>query len=74
MEPKRNWVFTFGSNHKYPGRYIKLYGTYDSTRDEMFEMFGSDWAFQYAEETWEDMKNDPKRSWPMEEELILNGN
>lgn len=69
MEPRRNWIFTFGANHQFPGKYVKIFGTYESARDEMFKMFGDRWAFQYPEETWEEMKNNPKRIWSMEEEL-----
>jgi hypothetical protein len=42
------WYFTFGSNH-YPGLsyYTKLRGTQESTRKQMFEIFGEYWAMQY---------------------------
>lgn len=66
---RRNWIFTFGSNHQFAGKYVKIFGTYESAREEMFRVFGDKWAFQYPEETWKDMEDDPKRMWPMEEEL-----
>lgn len=35
----------------------------------MFDKYGDDWGFQYSEETWKEMENDPDRWYPMEKEL-----
>ena len=37
--------------------YVKIYGTFDSTRNTMFERYGSEWAFQYNEKEWEDWED-----------------
>jgi hypothetical protein len=49
------YFFTFGSDHTNPitgeslaGRYVRLQGTVDGTRDEMVRRFGNRWAFQYS--------------------------
>ena len=70
---RRNWIFRFGQGHQFAGKYVKIFVTYESARAEMFSKFGDQWAFQYSEEAWNDMVNDPKRRWPMEEEMILDG-
>ena len=51
---KTNWIFTFGSNHVFPRRYVKIYGTYQSARQKMYDAFGSKWAFQYTEQEWKE--------------------
>ena len=43
----KGWIFTFGFSQKYPNSYMIIYGTEDSARNKMFEMFGREWAFQY---------------------------
>lgn len=35
----------------------------------MWYFYGAKWAFQYPEEEWERLKNDPNRRWPVETEL-----
>lgn len=47
---EKNYIFTFGVGHKYGGHYVKIRGTYENAREEMFERFGKSWAFQYEEE------------------------
>ena len=54
MEEKQWWTFTFGCGQEYEGMYVKIYGTFDSTRNTMFERYGSEWAFQYNEKEWKD--------------------
>ena len=67
---KKKWYyFTFGADQEHAGHYIKLWGTFDSTRRAMFDIYGTDWAFQYSEEEWEEMKADPDRPYPLETEL-----
>lgn len=46
-ECNNHWYFTFGCGQKNAGKYVVLYGTCQSTRDKMFELFGDKWAFQY---------------------------
>lgn len=69
-KPKEQWwIFTFGSGQAYPGKYVKIKGTFASARQKMCDKYGTGWAFQYSAEEWEEMKKDPARFWPMEEEL-----
>ena len=51
----RDWFFTFGADHTHPdtgqrlGRnYVRIHGTCDGTRDEMFAAFGNRWSHQYS--------------------------
>lgn len=50
------WYFTFGLGSKYPRKYVKIIGSYDYARKRMFDIFGSDWAFQYSEDAWKNSK------------------
>ena len=66
------WYFTFGQSSDIYGdmanRAVKVYAnSYGEARQKMFDYYGSHWGFQYSEEEWEKMKNDPSRYWPMEE-------
>lgn len=47
VNKSREWIFTFGSDHKHPGGYVKIYGEYAGAREEMFRLYGNKWAFQY---------------------------
>lgn len=51
-ESQENWYFTFGSNHAHPNGYVRLFGTFNSAREEMFRRFGPKWSMQYDEETF----------------------
>lgn len=68
-EQEESWIFTFGCGQKHEGHYVKISGSFYEARQKMFDRFGSEWCFQYSEEEWERMKNDPKRDWDMETEL-----
>ena len=68
-EPEGWWYFTFGFGQPNAGRYVKIWGTFESARYKMIVLYGYKWAFQYSEEEWEKVKNDPNRRWPMETEL-----
>ena len=57
MEEKQWWKFTFGCGQEHEGMYIKIYGTFDSTRNTMFERYGAEWAFQYNEKEWKDWED-----------------
>lgn len=57
METKQWWTFTFGCGQKHEGMYVRIYETYDSARELMFERYGSEWAFQYNEAEWEDWEH-----------------
>lgn len=68
----KEWIFTFGCGQgDLAGKCIRISGEYGEARDKMFEMFGNKWAFQYSAEEWEKMRNDPKRTWPMEQEIHI---
>lgn len=44
---EQDYYFTFGFSHAHPKGFVKIHGTVNSTRDEMFRRFGDKWAFQY---------------------------
>lgn len=46
-EVEKDWFFTFGSSHAHPNGYVVFHGTHASAREQMFDVFGSVWAFQY---------------------------
>lgn len=46
------WYFTFGFGQENSGHYVKIRGTFESARKEMFIRFGKAWAFQYSEAEW----------------------
>lgn len=48
LETEREWIFTFGSNHLYPERYVVITGTYATAREKIVARFGQKWAFQYG--------------------------
>ena len=45
------YIFTFGCGQAYAHKYVKLFGTFGSTREEMQNRHGSNWSMQYK---WED--------------------
>lgn len=54
---KKNWYFTFGQGQQFSGHYVIIYGTYEQARTTMFEMFGTEWGFQYSEAAWKRTKH-----------------
>jgi hypothetical protein len=71
-KPKKKpeeWIFTFGCGQQHAGKCVRIKGTYGEARAKMFELFGAEWCFQYSAKEWDRMKNDPNRTYPMEEEL-----
>ena len=46
-EIKQDWFFTFGVGQGYAGRYVKIYGTHTSAREEMYSKHGDKWSMQY---------------------------
>lgn len=47
VEDEKDWFFTFGCGHAYPNGYVVFYGTHSSAREQMIDVFGTRWAFQY---------------------------
>lgn len=47
---EQDWIFTFGCGHAHPNGYVKIYGTFDSARAEMFRRYGPKWSMQYVNE------------------------
>ena len=70
-EVKQIWRCTFGCGMENAGYCQPILGTYSSAREKMFELYGTKWAFQYSEQDWENIRNDPNRKWPMEKDLKL---
>ena len=46
------WIFTFGWGQPHENTYVKIWGTFESARQKMFDKYGDMWAFQYSEEKW----------------------
>lgn len=63
------WIFTFGSGQEHSGFYVRIWGTFITARAKMVKKYGLHWGFQYSEKEWEDIRSDPMRYWPIEEEL-----
>lgn len=49
-EVEQYWYFTFGSGQRHPTGYVKLFGTWASTRERMNDVYDKRWAFQYTED------------------------
>lgn len=50
-EPEiETWYFTFGSGHAHPNGYVKIPGTFEVAREEMFRRYGGKWCMQYTKE------------------------
>ena len=65
------WVFTFGHGQPFQGKCVRIKGEYADARNQMFNMFGSVWGFQYSADEWEKMKKDKDRMYPIETEISL---
>jgi hypothetical protein len=67
----KTWYFTFGMDHPlHPGKCQPIQAdTEVEARSEMFRLYGGKWCASYSEDYWDRVKNNPKRCWPMEEEL-----
>lgn len=55
MSDSQDWIFTFGYIHEHKGepyrnKFVRIYGTYESAREEMAKRYGVTWAMQYANE------------------------
>lgn len=48
-EEPHPYYFTFGVDSLIGDRYVKLWGTIDSTRNMMFQTFGDKWCSQLSE-------------------------
>lgn len=45
---QETWYFTFGIGHPLSGRYVRVRGTVESSRELICAIFGSNWSRQYA--------------------------
>ena len=50
MEEEKDWLFTFGYNQEHEGKFVRIFGTYNSARAKMFEAYGTKWSMQYPAE------------------------
>lgn len=48
------WVFTFGCGQPNAGHFVRIKGTFEDAREEMFRRYGKHWAYQYSEAQWKD--------------------
>ncbi len=69
-QKEETWIFTFGANQQHAGHYVKFTGTFEEAREKMLQKYGYEWGFQYSEEEWEELENNPNRWWKLETELI----
>ena len=51
------WYFTFGLDHKFGKRYVKIEGDSEFARKVMFDTFGNKWCAQYSEKKWAELKD-----------------
>lgn len=63
---EEKWIFTFGIGQPHEGHYVIFTGPYTIAREKMIEKYGNKWGFQYSEQEWKDIENDPNRWWSME--------
>ena len=50
---KRDWIFTFGQNQHdgaHRNHFVRVHGTFEEARLEMFRRYGRAWAMQYPNE------------------------
>ena len=67
---KPQWfMFTFGVGQKHGGHYVRIFGTWESSREEMIRRYGTEWCWQYTEKKWKEMLSDKNRKWTPETEL-----
>lgn len=69
MEEKQWYIFTFGYGQQHQNQYVKIYGTYNSARQKMFDKYGGEWAFQYTEPEWNQWEKERPYYLPIEEML-----
>lgn len=56
QEIEQSWLFTFGFGHAHPNKFVRIFGTFFSAREEMMRRFGPQWAFQYPAEKEQELK------------------
>jgi len=72
MNKKEEWIFTFCCGSENGGKCVRIAGSYREARDEMVARFGSEWAFQYPAEEWDEWKEDPIKAGYLEKEVDIN--
>ena len=63
------YIFTFGYSQPHEGRYVKIFGNYESARKKMVDKYGDKWAFQYSATEWQSWLNRKPSYIPIETEL-----
>jgi len=53
---EQNWLFTFGYGQAHPNKFVRIWGTFSSAREEMVRRYGSKWSFQYPEDKEQELK------------------
>ena len=48
IEVEQDWFFSFGYDHAHSNKFVRIYGTHNSARGEMFRRYGQKWSFQYS--------------------------
>ena len=66
-----SYVFTFcGDDPEHKNEAIRIYGTFESSRNKMFSLYGDKWAFQYPYEDWLELVKTCKTSGRPIEDII----
>lgn len=65
------WVFTFGFGQPLQGHFVRFSGTYAEARDKMIKNFGTEWAFQYSQEEWDEWVQNKPWYVPLETEIFV---
>lgn len=71
MDKHTEWIFTFGHGQPFQGKYVRIEGEYMDARNQMYNIFGDKWGFQYSIDEWRKMENDKDRMYPLETEISL---
>jgi hypothetical protein len=49
-EQPQEWIFTFGFGQPHANGFTRIFGTFNSAREEMFRRYGRQWSMQYPTE------------------------
>jgi len=53
---EQEWLFTFGYGQPNQNTFVRIWGTFESAREEMFRRHGERWSFQYPSSEEQELK------------------
>ena len=56
VDKEQEWLFTFGFGQPNQNTFVRIWGTFESAREEMFRRYGDKWAFQYPSSEEKELK------------------